>query len=190
MLEQENELLNAALEYAEKGILVVPLEKYGKHMIKDSFFHKPSTSPDIIRQWWDLIPKANIGIPTSLRRNKLIIIDIDVNRMIDGRRSLERLQAETGIVLPETCMVQTGSGGYHLYYKNTTGKVYWGGNNVLPGVDVRSENAHIVAPPSIHPNLKKYKWIRGDIEHITEADENVIQILMRIPKNKLSVKTE
>ena len=185
-----NELLTAALEYEEKGILVVPLEKHGKHMLKDAIFHKTTIDPDKIRQWWNMMPDANVGIPTSLRRNKLIIIDVDVNGIMDGRRSLERLKEEKGIVLPETSTVQTGTGGYHLYYKNTTGKVYWGGNNVLPGIDIRSENAHIVAPPSIHPNLQKYKWIKGNIEQITAADENVIKLLMRIPKNKLYVNTE
>jgi hypothetical protein len=77
-----NEMLSAALEYAEKGFLVVPLERYGKHMLKDAFFHKASRNPEIINKWWEIMPEANVGIPTSLRRNKLIIIDVDVNNWV------------------------------------------------------------------------------------------------------------
>lgn len=178
-----NEFLSAALEYAEKGFLVVPLERYGKHMLKDAFFHKASRDSEVINKWWEIMPEANVGIPTSLRRNKLIIIDVDVNNRIDGRKSLERLQDEMGIILPKTSIVQTGSGGYHYYYKNDTGTAFWGARNVLPGIDIRSENAHVVAPPSVHANLRKYVWVEGDIEHITTADTNVLKLLMRIPKN-------
>ena len=94
------------------------------------------------------------------------------------------------VVFPETSIVKSGTGGFHLYYKNTSGKKLWGAKNVIPGVDVRAENAYIVAPPSIHRNRKKYEWIQGNLEDIAEVDESVIRFLDLIPKNKGELKYE
>jgi len=63
----------------------------------------------------------------------------------------------------KTGIVQTGSGGYHYYFKydeeiKTTTKIRYNGEKV--GIDVRNDKSYVIAPPSIHENGKEYKWIK------------------------------
>lgn len=39
---------------------------------------------------------------------------------------------------------------------------------VLSGVDIRGEHGYIVAPPSIHPNGKRYTWLSGPTSRLPE----------------------
>jgi hypothetical protein len=43
-------------------------------MFRGKDFGTPSKDPDKIKYWWKEIPNANLGLPTSIRRNALIII--------------------------------------------------------------------------------------------------------------------
>ena len=178
-----NELLEQALDYINKGFYVVPLHCYGKHMFKAKGFRLPSKNRDVIEWWWKRVPRANIGLPTSLRSNGLIIVDIDIKDGVDGRTSIKVLENEYGIVLPKTSVVKTGTGGFHYYYKNTTGIRLWGGKNVLPGIDIRAENAHVVAPPSIHQNRHKYEWVIGGPEEMAEVDDGLYSLIKMIKRN-------
>ena len=47
----------------------------------------------------------------------------------------------------------------------------------FPGVDIRAEGAHVVAPPSIHTNGNSYEWILKSIDEIADANEDVYQFL-------------
>ena len=178
------ELFEQALKYAEMGFYVVPLQNYGKHMYRGTDLKIPSKNPERIEYLWKKLPRANIGLPTSLRHNGLIIIDIDIRNGVDGRESLKILE-EQGIVLPKTSVVRTGTGGYHFYYKNNTNHRFWGAKNVLPGIDIRAENAHVVAPPSIHQNRQKYEWIEGGLNTLSNIDENVEVLLRMIKRNQI-----
>lgn len=54
-----------------------------------------------------------------------------------------------------------------------------------PGVDVRAEGAHVVAPPSIYKNGNQYYWLHGGIDEISPADENLYKLLHILECNKL-----
>ena len=71
-----------------------------------------------------------------------------------------------------------------MYYKNGTGIRLWGAKNVLPGIDIRAENAHVVAPPSIHHNRQKYEWVEGGPDSLNDVDENVMKLLLMIKRNQ------
>ena len=73
-----NEMIKCAICYAEMGYDVVPLQCYGKHMFNSMTFRTPCKDLSIIEYWWKKIPNASIGLPTSLRYNGLVIIDIDI----------------------------------------------------------------------------------------------------------------
>jgi hypothetical protein len=87
--------------------------------------------------------------------------------------------------LPDTSIVQTGTNGLHLYFKNSQRIIVRGGKNLAPGVDVRVEGAHVVAPPSIHKNGNQYYWLHGGIDEISPADENLYKLLHILECNKL-----
>jgi hypothetical protein len=149
-----NSLLKAALAYAALGWPVFPLAPRGKvplaalapHGVKDA-----TTDAATIREWWKREPNANIGIATGAIAG-IDVVDLDVKH--DGRRMLADREDEHGRI--ETLKVETGSGGQHLYFRheeevrNSAGR--------LPGIDVRGDGGYVVAPPSIHPNGRPYRW--------------------------------
>lgn len=172
-----HELLEAALRYASQGIEIVPLWPKGKVPLLDFCNNSPTTDTEIIKHWWKICPTANIGIPTGTTYNSLIVLDLDVSFGISGKKSLASLCQKNSIYLPDTSIVQTGTNGFHLYFKNSQRIIVRGGKNLAPGVDVRAEGAHVVAPPSIHKNGNQYYWLHGGIDEISPADENLYKLL-------------
>jgi hypothetical protein len=141
-----NEFLEYALYYASKGLKVFPLHPCSKRPLTKNGFKDASNYPDFIEEWWEENPDANIGIPTG-RVNKFFVYDID------GEYPAELPALE----VPYTVKTRKG---YHVYLKypdNHTIKT----RTKINGhpVDIRSDGAYIVAPPSIHPEGGCYEFI-------------------------------
>jgi Bifunctional DNA primase/polymerase, N-terminal len=168
------DLPERALEYAERGIPVLPLS--GKlpripaaHTPGDPLYgqckgqcgreghgvHDATADPDQVRQWWRRWSHANIGLRTGVRFD---VIDVDGPQ---GRHSLQRFLAnQCGGVPIGGPRVRTGSGaGWHLYVQPTGLPDRIG---VLEGVDYRAADRYVVAPPSRHANTgRPYVWYAG-----------------------------
>ena len=171
-----NVFLDAAIEYASRGWAVFPLKARGKdpltaHGVKDA-----TTNFDQIEKWWTKNPNANVAIACGLVSGGLLVVDLDEKENgISGLDTLHDWESTNGS-LPETVRSITGKGGSHLLYhidyeeKNRTG--------LLDGVDIRSDNGYIVAPPSIHPNGRSYEWEYDPDEYkVADADETVKKLL-------------
>lgn len=174
-------LKEAALRYASRGFQVVPLWPRGKLPMQNLRNTEPSSDPRQIRQWWELCATANIGLPTDNHYNALVVLDLDVGQGVDGTKTLKKICMERGLVLPDTAVARSGSGGYHVYYRNPGKLPVPGGKDLFPGIDVRAEGAHIVAPPSIHADGGTYRWVIGDETKIAPLDENVLRLLEIFP---------
>lgn len=165
-----------ATHLAENGFSVVPMHSLsegvctchrgrkckspGKHPwtahgVKDS-----AIDQEIIKRWWVDQPTANVGIATG-RRSNVIVIDIDPRN--GGEKTFASLQTELG-ALPETVTSLTGGGGRHLIFaypndvkikKDSAGKL------LGPGIDILSDGAIMIAPPSRHASGKRYAWKSG-----------------------------
>src|ERR1700688_67028 len=132
-----NKFLEAAMDYAERGIPIFPCRPDSKapaclHGHKDA-----SRDPDQIRAWWAECPEYNIGLcPEDAG---WCVIDID-----PGAEFQE---------FPETYEVRTPRGGAHLYYKGslppTAGKL-------AEHVDTRGRTSYVLVPPSV-VNGKPYE---------------------------------
>jgi hypothetical protein len=88
---------------------------------------------------------------------------------------------------PDTFTVQTGSGGYHFYFKTGDAKnqsISISGGSELGSI--RWDNWHCVAPGSVHPTGDKYSVV-SDIE-IAEIESHTIQNIVSEGIDK-SVKT-
>ena len=147
-------LKEAALEYAKLGYAVFPLKPKTKEPATTHGFYEASTDPGTIEAWWVKNPDYNIGIACG---NGLAVIDIDQHPE-DGKFGLDTLRAwekDHGELQP-TWTVLTGTGGLHYWYK--TALDFKNAVEVLPGIDIRSKGAYVVAPPSIHPNGTEYEW--------------------------------
>ena len=182
-----------ALYYASLGLAVLPLKppripgqkKPGKepmtaHGVKDA-----TTDQDVISQWWDSCPDANIGIATGSRSGGLVVIDLDIDedRGLNGYEVLREWQQEHG-EFPETWQSITGRGGYHLFYRDAARNSNRAA--LYEGVDIRGENGYVVAPPSVHENDRLYEWEQGpgDLQ-IAQVNDKVAEFMLGpLPEQK------
>jgi hypothetical protein len=118
------ELLEAAVAYADRGLPVFPCK--GKLPLTQHGFQDASTDHKQVLAWWKHWPEANIGVRTGLD-SMLVVLDVDVQH--GGGGSLAELVRKQG-ALPSAPEVLTGGGGKHFYFahpgreiRNSAGKL-------------------------------------------------------------------
>jgi hypothetical protein len=144
----------AALAYAARGWSVLPIEPRGKRPLLPWLeLQQRIAAAGEIDGWFERWPDANVGVVTG-RVSGLVVIDVDPRH--GGEPGLETAEHEHGR-LPPTPEAETGGGGRHLYFAHPGVPVH---NRVglLPGVDLRADGGCVVAPPSLHPSGRRYRW--------------------------------
>ncbi len=142
------DMLTTTLAYARHGWAVLPIRARGKkpltaHGVKDA-----STDPDIIQRWWRQWPDANVGISCGSVSGGLVVLDVDQAEM---RWQLEKTHGP----LPKTRVVRTGRGTHHYFLSPEPIRT----QEIVSGLEVRGEGAYVLAPPSLHPNGKRYELL-------------------------------
>jgi hypothetical protein len=151
MSTSNDNMLTAAIQYAEMGFPVFPCIAGSKKPLTKHGFKDATTNIEAIESFWRKNPKANIGIPT----NGLLVVDID------GEKNPWPKEIEQSEDLACGPLALTAGGGRHYIFKqpagkdwkNTTGKI-------APKVDTRANGGYIVAPPSVVDG-KLYRWAEG-----------------------------
>jgi hypothetical protein len=167
----DNPLLNAALDYAARGVPVLPVHcptlrpgrevacscgdpacgSIGKHPITAHGLNDASINREQVQWWWRRFPQANIGLATG---HLFDVLDVDGPT---GERSMARLSARHPFGPPGP-VVRTGRGGWHVYLAPT------GLGNPKPRdlekVDWRGRGGYVLAPPSRHATGRRYRWVR------------------------------
>ena len=105
-MQKRNELLEAALAYAQKGAAVFPCKPRDKAPLTPHGFKDATTDQATIRNWWVEHSAANIALATG-RVSEIVVIDVDGPK---GEESLKTLPP-----LPETFTIRTAR-GRHLYF--------------------------------------------------------------------------
>jgi hypothetical protein len=123
-----------------------------------------------VKEWFENYPDPQIGIVTGAISG-IAVIDVEAEGSIDP--------------FPETAMVHTGGGGFHLYYKHP-GRPIKNGVRVAPLTDIRGDGGYVVAPPS-SSTKGLYSWIRTpeEIEMPLYPEELVrtnTQVSLELPK--------
>ena len=139
--------LNAALRYADRGILVFPLQ--GKTPLTPNGFKNATTDRSRVHMWWTRHPGANIGVPTG-SRSGLAVLDRDGD-------SPEAIRIWNN--LPTTLEVET-SRGRHRYYRLPDG-VKVRSRKLADALDLKAEGGYVVAPPSVHPSGARYEFVEA-----------------------------
>lgn len=169
-------LIDAALDYAQRGLAVFPLhtptakgcscrkpecDNVGKHPRTRNGFMDATTDAEMIKTWWKGWPEANIGIATG--KSHLVVVDVDPRH--GGEEAMADVVKVHGKTILDTVTALTGGGGYHLIYKAPPGSTIGNITNsprftgVLGrGIDVRAVGGYIVAPPSVHASGTVYDW--------------------------------
>ena len=147
----------AALDYLDRGWSVIPIhEKAKRPAVPWKVYQKRHAKKKTVHEWFRRSPNYNVGIVTG-ELSGLVVVDVDPRH--DGDKSLHRLEQENG-PLPVTLESITGGGGRHLYFAHPGSEVH-NRVGILAGIDLRGDGGCIVAPPSIHPSGKPYRWVKG-----------------------------
>jgi hypothetical protein len=170
-------LRQAALKYASMGLFVFPLVKNEKRPLTSNGFNDATIDPNVINEWWDKWPDANIGIPTGMATGWLVL-DVDCKNDVDGWSSLNDLQKEHG-KLPATLSQFTPSGGGHFIFKYQEKDIRNSVRKLGPGLDVRGNGGYIVVAPSIIG--ENVYAMTGDADSPADAPEWLVE-LARVPK--------
>ena len=147
-------MIEHALELADAGWLVFPLQGKAPAVAGGQGFHDATDDVERIRAWWRRWPHANIGIAVPVG---MVVIDIDPRD--GGDETLSDLE-HAHRPLPPTLTVRTGSGGSHLWFKAVTDGMQQA--DLGPGLQTRiGGRGYVVAPPSIHPETHQpYQWVQ------------------------------
>ncbi len=168
--------LQAAIEYARQGLLVVPnygiepeyllnggiaactcgnpdCPTPGKHPILRDGVYGASLEARKVKRWNQYWRNgANVGIATG---RGLLVLDID------DLAALPALEEQYG-PLPRNWSVRSGSGGLHIYLTVPTDIEYKNSTKWKPGMDIRSYGIQVIAPPSRHVTGGTYEWLSRD----------------------------
>ncbi len=147
-----DDLLNAAIRYAEMGYRVFPCATNGKTPLTAHGFHDATTDLGQIERWWKQHPWANVGIATK----GLLVLDID------GENNPWPGDSDRSADLAAGPLALTANGGQHRLFKQPVGKNWrCTESRLAPKVDTRANGGYIVAPPSVLGPDRNYRWAPG-----------------------------
>lgn len=161
-------LLADALDYAARGWYVLPLhtairgkctcgracgKQSGKHPRTEHGYKDATRDEDVICEWFDFFPNANVGIATGARSG---FFSFEYDPRNGGRESFDMLIEQYGR-LPETVTSISGGGGEHFWFAIPRG-VTIPSAKLAPGVEIWSEGNYIVAPRSLHASGRRYEF--------------------------------
>lgn len=133
---------DAALAFAERtGLAVFPTRGKAPAISKDdggNGFYDATNDPAAIEALFARAPYADgFGVVGAT------VFDLDVKPGIDGRDSAR--EAGLPYLDAETVRALTPRGGSHVYFAGTVPTRI----GVLPGVDIKSAKAYVIAPPAL-----------------------------------------
>jgi hypothetical protein len=150
-----NTVLDAALAYAGRGMLVHPIRARSKEPASPHGFKDATTDPARIRAWFERSPDLNLAFATGSGSGRWIL-DADAgsaDTLLDWERDYGGL--------PDTPLLQTGRGGRQWHFLNPSGLVIPSRVKFATGIDTRGEGGYALLPPSV--TEKAYTWLReGD----------------------------
>jgi hypothetical protein len=202
-------VLEEALTLARNGIPVFPCYAIGsgvsgKGRILDKspritgWATASSTDEGVIAKWWKSWPDALIGVPTGARSG-LFVLDIDNKKGKDGAAELAKKQ----LILPETRINWTHSGGQHaLYLVPPSGTCPTNSDVIARGVDLRGDGGYIIWWPAhgcavTHkPLVPAPQWMTQEapmgpaMEPMGLSDEDIDDLLGRIDPARMESRSE
>ena len=148
--EEATTILDAGLDYAARGLSVVPLRPGERTPLLRSWrpFQKRRASAELTREWWRRWPEANVGIVTGAV-SRCIVLD---GGGPEGFWNLMKL-----VNAPEWSWVSETAHGCHHWLQHPGGHIPTRAGH-LPHLDVRADGGCVAAPPSVHPSGKRYQW--------------------------------
>jgi hypothetical protein len=158
-MNQREELLTLARYFISFGIPVFPVDADTKAPLEKGLGGFKSATTDIDK----LVERlsrlhGNIGWGLWPGPGGYVALDVDNKNGKSGTEELDKLELQYG-KLPNTAVVLTPSGGYHILYKK--GDVVVGNADLAPGINIRADDGYIVAAGTTKSDGTKWQWIEG-----------------------------
>jgi hypothetical protein len=180
-------MLDAALDYAHKGIPVFPCDPRTKRPLTPNGFKDATVDEKQIRLWWGKqYPSAMIGMPTGAASDKVVLDgDVDPGKGIDGPQELAQLVAKNS-PLPKTPTSVTPRTGMHYFFARPESPVIKNSKGKLGrGLDIRGEGGYVILPPSVRSDGTPYRWANGaDFSSCAQLPAWLIKILVTSPRER------
>ena len=168
-----SEVLEAALRYLDLGLSVIPIKAMAKtpDLTKWQPYQKRRPTREEVKAWFEE-PGQNVAVVCGAVSGGLVVLDYDDPRAFryswpKGGPGGETLENET--------LVAETSRGVHVYIhlkggegaKSRSWRRHGGAKRFLP-LDFQGEGRYAVAPPSIHPSGKAYRFL-GEARKLLEV---------------------
>jgi Bifunctional DNA primase/polymerase, N-terminal/Primase C terminal 1 (PriCT-1) len=150
--------LAAALALASIGIHVFPCKARAKTPATLHGCLDATIDPEKIEAWWRAEPNLNVAAATG-PLSGIFIVDVDG---AEAEVELRKLEEAGHSDLPNTATTFTAR-GRHLWLEHPDGAcIRNSASKLAPGIDVRAAGGFVLAPPSLHPSGKRYRWGEGE----------------------------
>jgi len=170
-------LLDTALSYRRQGFSVIPIKAKDKRpLVQWETYQTEPASEETLRHWFEPSGNANVGLVTGAVSD-CIVVDLDSQEARDKLKSL--LGDHDLSAVPRS---RTGK-GWQLFFKHP-GVSIPNRTGVFPNVDIRGDGGYVVAPPSIHPNGKEYKWEVPLNGHLPELPGKLLALIQAPSHNE------
>jgi hypothetical protein len=149
----------------------------GKHPRTPNGLGDASCDPAQVTAWWRQWPDANIGLACGA--SGLVALDFDTAKPdFAGQELLNRLLADA-----PTTTARSGSGGYHLLYRQPT-PALGDSKGALPrGIDVKGKG-YVILQPSLHKSGNQYQWEPGYKPNLTPPAPVPAEVVALIQQTK------
>jgi Bifunctional DNA primase/polymerase, N-terminal/Primase C terminal 1 (PriCT-1) len=149
----QSPILTAALALASIGIHVFPCKARAKTPATPHGCLDATIDPEKIEAWWRCEHNFNVAAATG-KPSGIFVVDVDGPA---AEAELRKLELEHGD-LPETATVFTARGAHRWFEYPDATSIRNSAGKLAPGVDIRATGGFVLAPPSIHPSGKRYRW--------------------------------
>jgi putative DNA primase/helicase len=169
--------LRAALELASIGLRVFPANGSSKKPCVKAWQQVATTDRSTIEAWWRSYPDAVPALPAG--GNNLLGVDLDVKNGKDGISEWRAIYKEHPFDWSAHPVVQTPSGGQHIYFRQRTGfRLKCSVGLIASGIDLRGDGGYLIAPGACLANGSRYDRIHGDMGSIPEVPDKIYDFLL------------
>jgi len=167
--------------YKQWGFCLIPIAPRAKNpLVKwQQYQHRKPTEAEL--STWFSTENTNIAIVCGVASNNLVVLDCDNPDLYIA--ICEFFVAKYEKKLEEvTPIVQTGSGGYHIYLRCVqVPRLFHPVGKDRAGIpDIQSEGGYVVAPPSMHPNGNPYRLLNPQVKRVFEIN-SLHDLMIDIP---------
>lgn len=159
----------AVKAYAQAGFTLFPLVTESRTPRKgDKWKETPySSNPKLPDTFGVILPP------------EIWVADADPRRYVNGRNELAELCEYLNLGRQETCIVRSGRGGYHIYFRKPADFKLRGKVPGFPAIDVKQFGGYVVAAGSMHPNGTQYEFERHDPFRIIDTPPQLLEYLKK-----------